>query len=138
MSSKISLGPLKMLLKIICRKILIIRKLCILAGKDHLRLGELNCDGACKGNGEHAGCDGLLRQSNGTWIKGFSRKIGACDALHAEMWGLYLGLDMTWREGISHLIVESDSKVLIDMVTNNCKINGTIPSLVQRIQQILR
>jgi ribonuclease HI len=99
---------------------------------------KLNCDGACKGNGELAGCGGLLRQSDGTWIKGFSRKIGACDALHAEMWGLYLGLDMAWREGISHLIVESDSKVLIDMVTNNCKINGTIPSLVQRIQEILR
>jgi len=45
---------------------------------------------------------------------------------------------MAWREGISHLIVESGSKVLIDMVTNNCKINGTIPSLVQRIQEILQ
>jgi len=54
------------------------------------------------------------------------------------MWGLYLGLDMAWREGISHLIIESDSKVLIDMVTDNCKINGTIPSLVQCIQEILR
>jgi len=45
---------------------------------------------------------------------------------------------MAWREGISHLIVESDSKVLIDMVTNNRKINGTISSLVQRIQEILQ
>ena len=49
---------------------------------------------------------------------------------HADMWGLYLGLDMAWSEGSSHVIVESDSKVLTDMVTNNCKINGTIPSLV--------
>ena len=98
---------------------------------------KLNCDGACKGNGELVGCGGLLRQPDGTWIKGFSRKIGVRDALHAEMWGLYLGLDMAWGEGIPHLIVESDSKV-IDMVTNNCKINGTIPSLVQRIQEILR
>jgi hypothetical protein len=29
------------------------------------------------------------------------------------MWGMYLGLDLTWKEHISHLIVESDSKILI-------------------------
>jgi len=58
---------------------------------------KLNCDGACKGNEELAGYDRLLHQPDGKWIKGFSRKIGACDALHAEMWGLYVRLDMAWR-----------------------------------------
>ncbi|MCI85796.1 ribonuclease H, partial [Trifolium medium] len=33
-----------------------------------------------------AGCGGLLRDSNGQWIHGYTQKIGACDALHAEMW----------------------------------------------------
>jgi len=99
---------------------------------------KLNCDRACKGKGELAGCGRILCQSDGRWIKGFSRKIGACDALHAEMWGLYLGLDMAWSEGLSHVIVESDSKVLIDMVANNCKISGTIPSMIRRIQEILQ
>jgi hypothetical protein len=28
----------------------------------------------------------------------------ACDALHIEMWGFNLGLDMIWREGLSTLI----------------------------------
>jgi len=36
------------------------------------------------------------------------KKIGVCDALHAEMWGLYLGSSMTWREHFSHHIVESN------------------------------
>jgi len=45
---------------------------------------------------------------------------------------------MAWSEGLSHVIVKSDSKVLIDMVNNNCKINGTIPSQVRRIQEILQ
>jgi len=99
---------------------------------------KLNFDGACKGKRELVGCGGILRQSDGMWIKGFSCKSGACDALHAEMWGLYLGLDLTLSEGLSHVIVESDLKVLIDMDTNNCKINGTIPSLVRSIQEILQ
>jgi ribonuclease HI len=98
---------------------------------------KLNCDGACKGNGELVGCGRLFRQPDSKWIKGFSHKIGVYDALHAEMWDLYIELDMARREGISHLIVESDSKVLGNMFTNNCKINGVIPSLIRRIQELL-
>jgi hypothetical protein len=35
------------------------------------------------------------------------------------------------------LIVESDSKILIDIVTNNYKFSGVVPTLVQRIQNLL-
>jgi len=98
---------------------------------------KLNCDGACKENGDRSGCGGLLRDANGRWIKGFVRKIGACDALHAKMWGIYLGLELAWRDGISQLCVESDSKLLVDMITNNCKMNGTTLVLIRRIQNIL-
>ncbi|MCI72558.1 RNA-directed DNA polymerase (Reverse transcriptase), partial [Trifolium medium] len=34
-----------------------------------------------------AGCGGLFRNSDGRWIKGYSRKIGTCGAFSAEMWG---------------------------------------------------
>jgi len=40
------------------------------------------------------------------------------------------------REGFTHLIVESDSKLLIDMVTWSCKLNGHTPILVRRIQDL--
>jgi ribonuclease HI len=78
-----------------------------------------------------------LRDTNGKWLKEFVRKIGVCDALHAEMWGLYSGLELAWQVGVSHLCVEGDSKLLIDMVTNNCKTNGTTPSLMRRIRNLL-
>jgi len=81
------------------------------------------------------GCySGLLRDSNDKWLKGFVCKIGVCDALHAEMWGLYIGLELAWRDGVSCLCVEGDSKLLIDMVTNNCKIT---PPLTRRIRNLL-
>jgi hypothetical protein len=53
------------------------------------------------------------------------KRSGICDALHAEMWGMYEGLKISRRHSFSHLIVESDLKLLVDIVTNNCKINGT-------------
>jgi hypothetical protein len=111
----------------------------IFVGWKHPQEGwvKLNCDGACKENVNRAGCGGLLRDTNGKWLKEFVRKIGVCNALHAEMCGLYLGLELVWRDGVSHLCVEGDSKLLIDLVTNNCKTNGTTPSLMRRIRNLL-
>jgi hypothetical protein len=34
--------------------------------------------------------------------------------------------------------VENDSKMLVHMVSNNCKINGVIPSLIRHVQELLR
>jgi ribonuclease HI len=98
---------------------------------------KLNSDGACKGSGEYSGCGDLFRDSKGRWINGYIRKIGVYDALHAEMWGMYLRLEMAWREHISQLIVESDSKILIDIVTENCKFSGSVPMLVQHIRKLV-
>jgi hypothetical protein len=44
------------------------------------------------------GCGGLLKDLNISWLKGYSRKIGSCDALYAEMWGKYLEMNiLVWR-----------------------------------------
>jgi hypothetical protein len=49
---------------------------------------------------------------------------------------MYFGLDMAWKKHIPQLIVESDSKNLID-ITDNYKFSGVVPTLVQRIQTLL-
>jgi len=98
---------------------------------------KLNCDGSYKDTLGLAGCGGLLRNSDGRWLKGYCRKIGTCDALTAEMWGMFLGMQLAWRQGFHHLQVESDSKTLVDMIKGNVKINGKAPTLVCRIQELL-
>jgi hypothetical protein len=97
---------------------------------------KLNSDGACKENNDILGCGGLFRNSDGRWIKGYAKKIGPCDAFHAEMWGLYLSLDMAWRDHISYFIIENDLKLLIDMITGNCTIGGATPILVRCIHNL--
>ncbi|CAJ2653897.1 unnamed protein product [Trifolium pratense] len=99
---------------------------------------KLNCDGAFKNSLGLAGCGGLFRNSGGRWIKGYARKIGTCDALSAEMWGMYLGMKLAWSQGFHHLEVESDSKSLVDMITRKVKSNGNPPTLVRRIQELLK
>ncbi|MCI03547.1 hypothetical protein A2U01_0024587 [Trifolium medium] len=45
-------------------------------------------------------------------------------------------MDMAWNERIPQLIMESDSKILIDIVTDNYKFSGLVPTLVQRIRNL--
>ena len=45
---------------------------------------------------------------------------------------------MAWREHFDHLTVESDSKILFDMISNKFKFNGNIPILVHRIRKLVR
>jgi len=71
-------------------------------------------------------------------LKATRKKIGTCDALCAEMWGMYLGMQLAWRQGFHNLQVESDSKTLVDMITRKVKINGNPPTLIRRIQDLLK
>ncbi|PNX57581.1 receptor-like kinase, partial [Trifolium pratense] len=52
---------------------------------------KLNCDRAYKELVDLDGCNDLLRDSDGRWIQGYTQKIGACDALHAETYDMYAG-----------------------------------------------
>ncbi|MCH80855.1 ribonuclease H protein, partial [Trifolium medium] len=47
------------------------------------------------------------------------------------------GMELAERQGVTQLIVESDSKVLIDMVTGNCNLNGATSILICRIQDLI-
>jgi len=83
-----------------------------------------------------ANCGGLLYDLYERWIKGYIRKIGPYDDLHAEMRGLYIGLDMLWLKNISCLMIHirwsghGDSKILVDMIADNFKFNVHTPILV--------
>jgi len=43
-----------------------------------------------------------------------------------------------WRQGFHNFQVESDSKTLVDMIIRKVKINGNSPTLIRRIQDLLK
>lgn len=51
-----------------------------------------NVDGAYKGEGLIAGCEGVIRDETGAWVLGFNSLLGSCNALMAELWGTIRGL----------------------------------------------
>lgn len=49
---------------------------------------------------------GVLRDNNGSWVRGFAAFLGRGSSLLAELWAIYLGLMMAKNFGCTSLIVE--------------------------------
>ncbi|CAL1354334.1 unnamed protein product [Linum trigynum] len=77
---------------------------------------KINVDGAANGDQGPAGAGGILRNTEGSWITGFVSKLGACSAVQAELWGIYHGLGVAWQSGGRTIIVESDSKLALQLI----------------------
>ncbi|PNX55625.1 ribonuclease H, partial [Trifolium pratense] len=64
----------------------------------------------CLGTPCRAGFGGVLRNSNGAWISGFSGFIaGSTDILYAELLAIYHGLSLAKDLGHDHVACYSDS-----------------------------
>ncbi|PNX81608.1 ribonuclease H [Trifolium pratense] len=97
---------------------------------------SLNTDGASRGH-TSAGCGGLLRNSEGQWLGGFSRNLGRCNAYIAELWGVHDGLCLARDKGAKKLKVYVDSSVVVH--TLNSTTGGSVVGwrLIQEIRRLL-
>ncbi|KAK8981714.1 hypothetical protein V6N11_028121 [Hibiscus sabdariffa] len=66
---------------------------------------------------------GVLRNTTGTWICGYQKCVGVVSILQAELWSVFVGLQVARSSGVARLIVQSDSshaiKLLLDSSTND-------------------
>ena len=77
---------------------------------------KLNKDGASQGNPGKAGGGGVIRDSTGKWVKGFSRSMGVTTSVIAEFWAIRDGLVLAKQLGIQNLEVELDAKIVADLL----------------------
>ncbi|KAH9771139.1 putative ribonuclease H protein [Citrus sinensis] len=98
---------------------------------------KLNTDGAMKSSGR-AGAGGLIRDYRGVWQTGCSANLGVCSVTSAELWGLFHGLSIAWLYGFRRVIVEVDSKCVLQLVSHSSPIINEHFSLIQVIQELLR
>ncbi|KAK9228923.1 hypothetical protein WN944_021880 [Citrus x changshan-huyou] len=97
---------------------------------------KLNTDGSCKNIGE-AGAGGVIRDSFGNWISGFSMNIGESSMIMAELWSLYQGLSLAWNAGIRHLLVEVDNLCVTQMISQQVVVPNVFYALVVAIRDFL-
>lgn len=71
-----------------------------------------------------------MRDEDGRWVAGFSRRIGVTTSFVAELWGLREGLILCSNLNIQSLIVELDAKAVVDVFLNpNYQNNAISPIL---------
>ncbi|CAL8991959.1 unnamed protein product [Prunus brigantina] len=70
---------------------------------------KVNTDGSRINSSCLIGAGGLLRDSCGNWIKGFSANLGYGSIIEAELWGIFWGLNMAWDAGFRIVEIECDA-----------------------------
>ncbi|CAL2264022.1 unnamed protein product [Prunus armeniaca] len=62
------------------------------------------------------GAGGVIRNSLGDWVTGFTVNLGKGQILDVEIWGLFFGLKLAAERGISNLVVEMDSATAVHLL----------------------
>ena len=91
---------------------------------------KLNTDGSVIKSSSMAGCGGVVRDEENSWIAGFTRRIGVTTNFEAELWGFKDGLMLCSNLDISSLMVEIDAKAIVDSLQNADYVNNGISPIL--------
>ena len=99
---------------------------------------KLSTDGASNSTLSRAGGGGLLRNSDGNWIRGFSRSMGTCSSLMAELWALKDGLYLAKELGFSSIYIEVDAELIVGLLFNPSCVNLVMEPLLFDCRNLLQ
>ena len=91
---------------------------------------KLNTDGASNDLLGSAGGGGLIRDDRGSWVVGFSRRLGKANSLVAELWALRDGLLLCLQLNTPEIVIELDAKVIVEALNNPSFTNTVISPLI--------
>uniref|UniRef100_A0A2N9FPJ3 CCHC-type domain-containing protein n=1 Tax=Fagus sylvatica TaxID=28930 RepID=A0A2N9FPJ3_FAGSY len=98
---------------------------------------KLNTDGLVLGDPGLAGGGGVIRDSLGNWLVGFSRSIGITSCVQAELRALKDGLLLALDLEISKLEIEMDSSVAVESLKTTSMPNVFLRSIVDDCRLLL-
>ncbi|KAJ1408150.1 Ribonuclease H domain [Sesbania bispinosa] len=74
----------------------------------------INTDGSVNQHG--TGFGGILRNANGSWIKGFYGHLHNSDILCAELHAVWKGLELCWRLNFRNVLCLSDFLLAVELI----------------------
>ena len=99
---------------------------------------KLNLDGSSLGNPGRVGGGGLIQNDKGEWIKGYARNVGHTTSVAVEFWALRDGLKLCTTLKLPVLIIELDTKLIVDLLQKEDGCQNCIDALVSDCKTKLR
>ena len=84
------------------------------------------------------GCGGLCRRANGSWVVGFTSNLEICNLVVAELWGAYYALKLAWEIGFKQIILEFDSKYLVENILRSDPSSMKFQPLFNKIRSFVQ
>lgn len=99
----------------------------------------LMVDGAARGNPGEAGCGAVITDENGVIVKELSRYLGRTTNNVAEYEGLLMGLKALLKLGQKHIVVQSDSQLLVRQLNGEYRVKDEkLKMLFAQAMRLLR
>ncbi|KAE8669528.1 hypothetical protein F3Y22_tig00112231pilonHSYRG00194 [Hibiscus syriacus] len=95
----------------------------------------LNVDGVVSSTTKNGAIGGVFSDNEGSWILGFNKTLVILQPLHAELWAIYVGLQVAWDHGFELLIIQSDSMEAVNLLNKPDAHSSPLP-LVRVIDKI--
>ena len=96
---------------------------------------NINTDGALQQTTGCAIAAGLIHDAQGKWHHGFVYNLEICSIIQAEAWGVIIGLQRTCELGMKQVIIECDSKLVVDAILNPISVDTMHEPIISSIQQ---
>lgn len=97
---------------------------------------KVNVDASICDAGFQAGCGGVARNHFGEFLYGFSSKLTSCSVEEGELRAVLQGLKLVVDRGDREMVVESDSQLVIDWLSNRFNPQHPLSSIIEEIIDI--
>ncbi|KAL4311250.1 hypothetical protein GQ457_01G038400 [Hibiscus cannabinus] len=95
----------------------------------------LNVDAAVSPKSSSGSIGGVFRNHTGSWILGFQKQIGIVSILQAELWAIFIGLQIAWEQNFLFVTVQSDSMEAVNLLKKSQTSPSSLP-LVRAIENL--
>ncbi|KAH1045577.1 hypothetical protein J1N35_036361 [Gossypium stocksii] len=92
----------------------------------------LNTDGSVRSDEKYAAAGGLLCDHEGNLIVGFSRYLGSCEVIDAELWGILDGLQIALDRGFHKVCIRTDNLEAVNLIQEELH-GGSYSALILRV-----
>ena len=99
---------------------------------------KVNVDGAYSRGMNKRACGGLIRDSNGKFLKGFIHPLEDGDELTAELWACFIGLMTVRTLGVQQVWLETDSTECLDLLQMEQGGNHRDTRIITEVRKLLQ